>query len=267
MKFLGLKIAISALLIIGFFLLMNFTGFSKTVKSFFYSFSAPFQSFFWKIGGDVSDFRGSIFNFQIIKKENETLKTKNKELLAELLVLREIKNENEFLRNGMGLGIDKDFDLILAYVVGKDIFRDSILVNKGSKDGVRKSQPVITEQRTLLGKIGEVYDNFSEIVLISNPEVSFDAKVSESDIFGVIKGKGRSEISLEFVPKEKELKSGSFVVSAALGGIFPEGILVGEIREIKKLDTDPFQSAKIKPGFDIKKLDKLFIIENFRFFQ
>lgn len=267
MKFPGLKIIISALVFAGIFLLLNFTGFPKAIKGIFYSFSGPFQSFFWRTGQDVSGFTEAFFSSQNIKREDESLKAKNKELLSELLLLREVKGENEFLRNAMGIDIDKEFDLILAEVVGKDIFRDSILINKGLKDGVKKNQPVLTSQKTLLGKIGEVYENFSEVVLISNTEISFDAKVSETDIFGVVKGKGRSEIVLEFVPKKKELKVGNVVVSAALGGIFPEGILVGEIQEVKKSDTDPFQSARMKPSFDIKELDKLFIIENFSFLE
>lgn len=263
-KFLKLKTLIPVLFIIGVLILVNFTDFSKTIKGFFYSFSAPLNSFFWTAGNTISDFGGGLFNIQNLKKENELLKGKNKELLADIFLLKEVKNENELLKNSMGLEINKEFDLIFADIVGKDIFRDSILINKGSKDGVRKNQPVLTSQKTLLGRIGEVYENFSEIVLISSPDVSFDAKVSETDISGVLKGNGHSEISLQFVSKEKELKIGNFVVSTALGGIFPEGILIGEIQEIKKSDTDPFQSAKIKPSFDIKSLDKLFIVKNFR---
>lgn len=261
------KIILFASVFAGILFLLNFSGAPKAVKNFFYSLTSPLQSFFWRSGDDVFDFSAGFFAFRDIKKENELLRSKNKELLSELLMLRAVKSENEFLRNATGIGLEKDFNLILANVLAKDVFRDSILIDKGLIDGIKKNQPVLTGQKNILGRIGEVYDNFSEVILISSPEISFDAKISDTDIAGVVKGKGRLEVGIEFIPKDKELKTGDFVVSTALGGIFPEGIITGEIQEIRKSDTDPFQSAKIKPGFDINALDKLFIIKNFRSFE
>lgn len=263
MKFSSFKILIPVVFFVGIFFLLNLTGLSQAVKGVFYAFASPLQSFFWKTGDNASDFGGGIFEFGNIKQKNEQLQEKNKELLAEILLLREVKNENDFLRKTMDIGLNKEFNLLLANIVAKDISRDSILINRGFKDGVKKNQPALTSQKTLLGKVGKVYENFSEVILISNSEISFDVKVSDIGVFAVAKGRGRSEINLEFVPKDKELKSGNFIISAALGGIFPEGLLVGEIKEIKKSDTEPFQSASIKPAFDIADLDKIFIIENF----
>lgn len=257
------KIILFLLLFGGIFALINFVGLDKPAKDFFYSFSRPLQAFFWTTGNNISGFFSGFFNAKNIRKENESLRSVNQELLSEFLFLRETKSENEFLKNSMGLGIDKEFELMLAQIVFKDVLRDSILIDKGLKDGIRKNQPVLTGQRALLGKIGEVYENFAEVILISNSGSSFDAKISGTDTIGVVKGNGRSEIRLEFVPKDKELRSGSFVVSAALGGIFPEGILIGEVREVENLDTNPFQSASISPSFNLKQLDRIFIIKNF----
>lgn len=263
MRLPGVKIILFVLLCGGIFALINFAGLDKPAKDFFYSFSRPLQAFFWTTGNNISGFFGGFFNAQNIKNENESLRSVNQELLSELLLLREAKSENEFLKNSMGLNIDKEFELMLTQIVFKDVLRDSILIDKGLKDGVRKNQPVLTGQRALLGRIGEIYENFAEVILISNSGSSFDAKISGTDTIGVMKGKGRSLIKLEFVPKDKELKAGSFAVSTALGGIFPDGILIGEVQEVENSDTNPFQSASINPSFDLKQLDRIFIIKNF----
>lgn len=119
---------------------------------------------------------------------------------------------------------------------------------------------MITSQRILVGRIGEVLDNFSKIILISNQNSSFDAKIGDSDTYGLVKGKGHFEAWLELIPKEKEVKIGDTVITSALGGIFPKNILVGEISEVQKSDVEPFQKAKINIGADIKGLRSVFII-------
>ena len=160
----------------------------------------------------------------------------------------------------MNLGLEKDFKLTLVQVIGKDISQDLLLINKGAKDGLAKNLPVITEQKNLVGRISEVYDDFSKVMLISDKDSSFDAKISEQEIFGVVKGKGGLNLFIDRVPQDKEIKSGDILVTSVLGGVFPAGLLVGEIKEVKKSDLEPFQQAEISPFFDIGKLGNLFVI-------
>ncbi len=254
------RIGIISVLIVFFFLALNLTPVGKEVRNFFYLISEPIQKFFWRVGDRVSDFFELITEIKNLKKENEELKLRIQELMSEIVALKELKKENETLRKALGIGLEKEFKLVLAQVIGKDIFKDSILVNKGSRDNISKGLPVITEQKILIGKIKEVYENFSKVILISHQESSFDAKILEAEIYGVVKGKGNFKIFLELVPKEKEIRERDLLVTTALGGIFPKGLLVGEIKEVKKSDIEPFQQAEIKPFFDLKELEKLFII-------
>jgi len=62
--------------------------------------------------------------------------------------------------------------------------------------------------------------------------------------------------------KEKEIKESDLVVTTALGGIFPSGLLVGEIGKVFRSDVEVWQQAEIKPAFDINELETLFIIVN-----
>jgi len=247
-----------------FFLVLNLSGFSKEIKNFFYSISEPVQKTFFGAGKKTSDFFEGIFQGYDLKKENEGLTLKIQSLLAENAQLKELKKENEILRESLGLGLEKDFKLAFAETNGKDISQDFLLINKGFKDGISEGQPVITQQKTLVGEIGEVYENFSKIMLITNKESSFDAKIPDSDIYGIVKGRGNFELYLDLIPKEKEIKEGDLVITASLGGVFPEGFLVGEIKKVNKSDVKPFQQADIKPAFDIKELENVFIITDFK---
>ena len=258
----GLKTGVILILFVGFFIVLNLTDISKGFKNIFYSISSPSQKVFWGLGNNISDFIEGVLGAGDLQKDKENLEKEVQELLAENARLKELKKENEILRDALNIGMEKDFSLILAKVTGKDISQEFILIDKGSKDGVLKDYPVVNSSKILVGKIYEVYDNFSKVMLLTNKDISFDAKVSEKDIFGVIKG-GSNGGSFNLVPREKEIKEGDLVVSASLGGLFPEGLLVGKIDKVFRLDEQPFQSAQIFLFFDVKELDELFIITEF----
>jgi len=265
------------IIIVGLLLIFSLNFFQKEVKGFFYLISSPIQKILWRAGDRVSDFFKTISEIKNLKKENDELKFRNQELISQIAQLIELEKENKLLREALEIGLEKEFKLSLAEVISKDISQDSILINKGSKDGITNNSPVIGQQKTLIGKIGEVYENFSRVILISNKESSFDAKVqtgsfapfnsseikAENDISGVVKGKGNLQLFLDLVPQEKEIKEGDFVITSSLGGIFPRGLLVGQIGKVLRSDIEPFQQAKIRPAFNIKKLETVFIISDF----
>lgn len=236
--------------------------FQKEVRSFFYTISAPIQKVFWRVGDRISDFFGAIIKAKNLKTEVEELKLKNQELLTQIANLGELTKENKNLREALSLELQKEFKLSLAQIIGKDISQDFILIDKGSEDGISKGLPVITQQKALVGKISEVYNKFAKIELCSNKESSFDGKIQkeETDISGIVKGKGNFKILFDFVPREKEISNGDIVLTSALGGVFPKGLLVGRIKEVKKSDVEPFQQAEIEPAFDVKTADILFVI-------
>lgn len=244
--------------IISFILFLNF--YKKEVKNFFYLISSPIQEVFWNTGESISDSFQNIFNRENLEKDNEKLRTENQELLLKTITLKELEKENNVLRQALKVGINEDFELVFASITAKDISEDTILINKGSNYGIKQGFPVITEQKVLVGKVQEVYKDFSRVILISNKNSSFDAEVLETEVLGIIKGKGDFALYLDLIPQEQEIKQGDLLVTADLKGIFPQGLLVGKISKIIKSDVKPFQQAEIEPAFNIKDLRNLFII-------
>jgi rod shape-determining protein MreC len=248
------------LFFIAFVFIFSLNFFQEKIKNFFYFISSPLQKVLWGAGDNTSDLFIGIFQGKNLIKENDDLKQKVQELVSEASALKELKTENEFLRTALSLGEEKEFQLKMADIIGKDISIDSLIVNKGKKDGISEGNPVITSQKVLVGKIGEVLDNFSKIILISSKDSSFDAKIGDSDAYGAVKGKGYFEVWLELIPKEKEVKIGDTVITSAFGGIFPKNLLVGEVVEVQKSDVEPFQKAKIEIYAKFQDLKTVFII-------
>ena len=260
---LSLKRSKILIVVFGVLFILSLNFFQKEVRGFFYSISAPIQKTLWEGGDRVSDFFETIVEIKNLKKENESLKLKNQELLAEIVSLRELKKENQILREALEIGLQKEFKLTLAEVIGKDINQDSILINQGLREGIFEGMPVITSQKVLLGKITEVYENFSRVMLISNKESSFDVKIADTNITGIVNGKGGLNLVLDLIPKDQEIKEGALLITSNLGGIYPQNLLVGLIKEIKKSDLKPFQQAEVLPFFDLRELEKVFIILDF----
>jgi len=256
----GFKI-ILIILVVLFLFFLNF--YQKNIKNFFYSISLPIEKFLWQKGKETSNIFETIFEAQKLKVENRDLRFKNQELLQSQILSAELKKENETLRKALGIGLEKEFKLIFSNVIGKDILNDYILINRGSEGGVSKDLVVITEERVLVGKVDEVYKDFSRVILISNPQIFVPAEILDKETNILVKGKGNGHIFADFIPLDLKVSIGDVVFSAFAKKTLPRGLLIGALKEIKKEDIGPFQQAEITPFFDLSQIDNLFIIKEF----
>jgi rod shape-determining protein MreC len=259
--------AVKKILVLGivFLILLNF--FKEKVRNYFFLFSQPIQKFFWQKGNALSEFFKTLVKLKDLKEENERLKSQILSLLAENASLKELKNENEFLRKALDLGLEKEFKLTLVEPTAKNPSQDLLTINKGKKEGLAEGMTVINQEKILVGKVQKVYDDFSKVALFTHKGISFDVKIVPSEgereeIFGLAKGEGNLRAFVDFLPKEKEIKNGDLLITASLGGVFPEGFLVGKVKEVKKSDLEKFQKVEIEPLFDLNQTNFLWVVSN-----
>lgn len=252
---------------IGIFLILAFNFFQAETRNFFHSVSAPIQNAFWGAGDAASDFFKTLFGSGGLKNENEELRRENRELLSVLAEFKNLEEENKELKEALGLQLNEEFKLILADISCKDPLRDAVFVNKGSEDGVSVNLPVITSEKTLVGRIEEVFSDFSRVGLVSDEESSFGVRIFDADSAeitqGVVSGEGGGEVILDFLPQKTEIDKGSLVVTAGFDGIFPEGLLVGEVKTVPKASTAPFKKAEVEAAFKLGQEQKVFIVSEF----
>lgn len=239
------KKALLIAVLAGILLLFLLNLYQSQVRNFFYLISEPIQKKLW---ADKN------------QEEDTKLRQQLQELSSTIARISEAERENVILREALKIGLQEEFTLIFGQVTGKNISEDSLIVNRGAKEGLRVNLPVVTEQKVLVGKVEEVFENFSRVQLISNKKPSFDARLLGREIQGLIKGHGNLKVTLDLVPQYEEVKEGELLVTTALGGIFPSGLLVGYVKSVKRSDVEPFQQIEITPAFDLKQLDYLFII-------
>ena len=244
-------------------ILIGLSFYSAGIKNFFYSFSSPIQKFFWGTGQKSANLFRAILKINNLQKELNELKLENQKLHSEIASFGRFKEENETLRQALDIGLRKEFKLVFAEIIGKDIGEDYILINRGSDSGISENMPVITESKVLLGKTYEVSKNFSKVMLISNKKSSLDAKARDKEVRGIIDGKGNLSLSLRLLSQDEEIQKGDLITTTVLGGIFPKGLIVGTIERLEKSDIKPIPEAQISPSFDLTRSETVFIILDF----
>ena len=243
-------------------LFLNLTFFPKQIKNTFYFVSKPVQEWLWVKGLAFSDlFEGITKNSQI-KEENNWLLSQNKELISQNVELEKLREENKILRTALDLDLEKTFDLKMAQVIGRNVSNNMIIINKGAEDGLRFNLPLITEEKALIGKIIEVYENISKVQLLSSQESLLNIEIFNKNIYGVLKGKNNSDYFLDLIPEESEIASGDLIITSSFGGDFPKELLVGTVESIKDSSTVSFKEAVVKPSFNVQDLNYVFIILN-----
>lgn len=234
-------------LVILFILSLNF--FPNQTRGFFHFIFAPFESLLWSAGS--------------LEKENNLLEFENLELKAELAKLQGAKEENETLREALTLTKTADFTFIVVPIVGKDPGADALVIQLPKDRKIATGMPVVTSNKVLAGRVSEVASSFAKVLLVSHSESSFDAKVSETNTVGLVRGQGRYRLLFDFVQKDAKLSLGDTVVTSSLGGAFPADLLVGTIGEIKVSDAQPFLQAAVTPFGNLQKEEFLLVITEF----
>jgi rod shape-determining protein MreC len=148
-----------------------------------------------------------------------------------------------------------------AEIIGKDpsLWFRTLTINRGSSDGVQKGMPVVTVE----GVVGQVLTsspNYSKVLLATDPNSAIDIITQKTRVQGIVKGLGREAFALHYVLKSAVVEKGDYVLTSGLGGVFPKGLMVGTVSDIKKSRRGMFQDIEIEPAVDFSQLEYLIII-------
>lgn len=255
------------ILIVIFLLLIIFLstqrGALNYCKNLIYSVSEPIQANFWNSSQGFSLFFKNLFSINQLIEENQKLKQENQNLLQTISQLFEVNQENQVLKQALNIELNKNFQLEFSQILAKDPKKNYILINVGENEGIKKGAPVITSDRILVGKVEEVFNDFSKVILFTANNFSFDVEIQGKEILALERGKGNLEAILDFVSKDKELALQDLVITSNLGENFPKGLIVGKVKNIETSPTQAYKTVEIEPLFSFENLDYVFIIKNF----
>jgi rod shape-determining protein MreC len=157
------------------------------------------------------------------------------------------------------------FVFISAKVVNNSVdrFTNFITIDKGIDDGIEPGMAVISPQGAV-GKVKTVSNHYSVITSLLNVDVMASALLKRTGHFGTIQWDGKNPyiINLKYIPRHVKPVVGDTVVTSGYNAIFPNGIMIGVISEVKLRDEELFNDLKVKLSQDFKKLSYVTVVKS-----
>ncbi len=229
---------------------------------------SPIEQAFTAIGNAVDDFTTKLNDGDELLLKNKQLEEDISKLRASVAELEETRRENEFYKDYLEIKEQNpDFKFASAKVITKesgDIY-EGFTVNVGSIDGVELYDPVIV-QNYLVGYINEVGISTSKVITVLNPELSVGAVDSRTDDPGVVSGSAEyaksGKTRFHRLSRSCSVAVGDYVVSSG-EGVFPAGLLIGTVENIKSDSYSSSLYAVVAPFADFSSLRNVMVITDF----
>jgi len=179
--------------------------------------------------------------------------------------LTELRLENQGLRQEIGALEDKlGFEsqpYLTARIYSRYPFNDnqSLVVDVGSRDGVKIGWPVLAAENYLLGKIINVKTDISEVRTIFSPDWKSEVKIGEKNVKALLVG-GRQPV-LRFITADAEINIGDKVISVSPD--LPLYLFIGEVSEIIPQSGASLRQVELRIGYDPNKLERAFIVSGY----
>lgn len=244
-------------------------GINNIPKNMLEIITSPFQQATTFISNATGSFFDRFLNYRNTLEENDRLKAENAELNQKLIDYEKIKDENEQYQTVQGIkSIYPDFGLTTASVISRDPSDrySSFMIDKGTLHEVALHDPVITSTG-LVGIVVNVGPISSRVKTILSPEIDVSAIEIVSKELGVLTGdlqlskEGLCKLSI--LSEETEMKSGDMIITAGASGIYPKGLPIGKIAEIKSESHGVTKYATITPLTDIQEVTTVQVITSF----
>ncbi len=225
----------------------------------------PIQKVFYQSGQAVENTLHSIFAFKKIDEENKVLKKELEKLNQQVIKLSLTRNElNDLKSLSKNLNYIKsreEYHHISANVTGKssENWFNIFLIDAGEKQGIVKNSIVINGEG-LIGKVLEVGDSWSKIISINDNKSSVSFEIlRNTQYMGIIRGNVKGELNGYLIDPQAEAIVGDKLITSGLGA-YPNGILIGEIKEVVKKEDELLKTIKVEPAVNFKKIDKVIIL-------
>lgn len=201
-------------------------------------------------------------------RQIEQLRRENAELKVQLPRLAELERENAHLRAQVGFKQTSRLNIKLARIIARDPANwwRNVQIDLGKRDGLRVDLPVRTADG-LVGRVSEVSDTRARVVLLGDPACPVSATVQDGNKVvdqGVIKSPAavldESIVELNFLRNAAAVKPGQIVVTSDEGGLFPRGIRIGEIVDVRPVDFGLVHVARVKLAVRMNVLDDVWVV-------
>jgi len=201
---------------------------------------------------DNQRLKSQISSLEQLEAQNEILQSENEELSALLDLQPSLVGKN----------------VIASSVISRspDTWLDSITIDVGTNSSIEENMSVMTESG-LVGHVTEVSATSSKVqLLITENNQMKNVAVSIQTDDGIVSGilsdydEKTQELILKQVPNDAKVSEGNTVTTSGLGGVSPDGLIIGEVTSASSDNFGLSQSVRVKPAADFKDIRSVLVI-------
>jgi rod shape-determining protein MreC len=209
--------------------------------------TTPFQKFTSFLSEKTGDVVDVFFHAKDNAEENKQLKEQIAELQEKLIDYETVKEENERLKAISDIKeVNPDYEMAPASVISRDPNDryGSFIIDRGSLHGIELNDPVFTKSG-LVGIVTSLGPTSARVRTILSPGISVGVYDITTKELGVLSGdadlaqEGKAKLSI--MESDTKIETGSVIVTAGTSGLYPAGIPVGVVEEVR---TEPHGITK-----------------------
>jgi len=183
-------------------------------------------------------------------RENERLREDNRRLLKWQAIARRLEQDNRHYQALLKVTPEGAKPVVTARVIGEfgGSFARSILLNAGTRDGVRKGQPAFSGDG-VVGRVVGVGRLSSRVLLLTDLNSRVPVSVEARGYHAILAGDNTDYPRLTFLPVAAVVEPGQRVVTSGIGGVFPPGLPVGKVVSVFR------DKVRVKLMSDLDRLE------------
>ena len=215
---------------------------------------------------DFKNWTNDLLHFNTLRKQLSGLGYENIKLINQLQDFKEIEEENSLLKSALKIEDETNWSLVSAKIVLMDPsgLTGSFWINKGIKQGLKQGMNVILEDKILVGRLKECFDNYCRGESIFNPETKISVEDLRSSTLAVAEKDAKGSFRLKLVPYESDIKVGDILITSSENANFFKGLLVAKVKKSSlSADVSSLKEFILEPLLNLSEISSVLIITDF----
>jgi len=265
---------------------LSLSGGNNVVQGLTNDITAFVGRSFSKPADSVMTAFNSVEEIQHTFEENQVLKREIKKIYEKDAEIANLREENKQLQAELGVSDTlSEYQTVAANVISRnpDQWIENLIIDIGSDDGVNETMPVMN-QNGLIGIISEANASSSKVTLITNVDESSnrvsaqinikdrpasseendndDANKNSNAVYGIISEyrEETGDLVMTQVTSDLDIQEGNIVTTSGLGGLFPSGLVIGEVREVTLDNQGLGRVIFVKPATDFNNTKTVTVV-------
>ncbi len=215
----------------------------EKIRHFFYPLSSGISEVIYSPFRFMVDFHDDFASYINAREKNILLEAENKKMLSWINQVRILEQENAELKKELNFIYPAKNKPVVAYIVADNsgYYSQSILIKAGQNHGIKNGN-VVLYQDALLGRVVDVNDDLSRVLLLTDFRFRLPVFVGDQKVPGIVQGNNSNLLRLLYCPEGSSVQVGDYVQTSGIGGVYPFGLPVGIVSAIdgNNIEVYPF---------------------------